>query len=87
MRGKGWGLYAAEMLPSGQLVCEYAGELLSTKEARQRQQTYEKNASMGYLTPARLVVKEHLPFGKTCMKINIDATRIGNIARFINNSL
>ncbi|KAK4414840.1 Histone-lysine N-methyltransferase SUVR3 [Sesamum alatum] len=83
---KGWGLYAVEMIPSGQFVCEYAGELLSTKEARQRQLTYDENAAMGCLTPALLVVKEHLPSGNTCMRINIDATRIGNIARFINHS-
>ncbi|KAL3644135.1 hypothetical protein CASFOL_012067 [Castilleja foliolosa] len=83
---KGWGLFAAELIPSGQFVCEYAGELLSTKEARQRQQTYDKPASNGHVTPALLVVKEHLPSGNTCMRINIDATRIGNIARFINHS-
>ncbi|KAL0458628.1 UNVERIFIED_CONTAM: Histone-lysine N-methyltransferase SUVR3 [Sesamum latifolium] len=50
---KGWGLYAAEMIPSGQFVCEYA---------------------------------EYLPSGNTCMGINMDATRIGNIAQFINHS-
>ncbi|KAK4483761.1 hypothetical protein RD792_010964 [Penstemon davidsonii] len=83
---KGWGLYAAEMIPHGQFVCEYAGELLSTKEARERQLTYDKLASNGRLTPALLVVKEHLPSGNSCTRINIDATRIGNIARFINHS-
>ncbi|PIN20694.1 histone H3 (Lys9) methyltransferase SUV39H1/Clr4, required for transcriptional silencing [Handroanthus impetiginosus] len=80
---KGWGLYAAEFIPRGQFVCEYAGELLSTKEATRRQQTYDKLAS---ITPALLVVKEHLPSGNKCMRINIDATRIGNIARFVNHS-
>ncbi|KAG8376416.1 hypothetical protein BUALT_Bualt09G0061200 [Buddleja alternifolia] len=79
---KGWGLYAAEFIPNGKFVCEYAGELLSTKEARQRQQAYDELSS----TPALLVVKEHLPSGNTCMRINIDATRIGNVARFINHS-
>ncbi|KAK6139757.1 hypothetical protein DH2020_026517 [Rehmannia glutinosa] len=83
---KGWGLYAAEFIPTGKFVCEYAGELLSTKEAKQRQQAYDKLSSIGCLSPALLVVKEHLPSGNTCMRINIDATRIGNIARFINHS-
>ncbi|KAL0434889.1 UNVERIFIED_CONTAM: Histone-lysine N-methyltransferase SUVR3 [Sesamum radiatum] len=86
MRGKGWGLHAAERIPIEQFVCKYAGELLSTKEAKQRQQTYDRNTSMGCLTPAFLVVKEHLPSGDTCMRIKIDATRIENIARFINHS-
>ncbi|KAH6762471.1 hypothetical protein C2S52_019904 [Perilla frutescens var. hirtella] len=80
---KGWGLYAAEFIPGGRFVCEYAGEVLSSKEAKERQQKYDEVAR---LTPALLVVKEHLPFGNTCMRMNIDATRIGNIARFINHS-
>ncbi|CAI9766640.1 unnamed protein product [Fraxinus pennsylvanica] len=83
---KGWGLYAAELIPKGKFVCEYAGELLSTKEARRRQQMYDELASSGRLSPALLVVKEHLPSGNACMRINIDATRVGNVARFINHS-
>ncbi|KAK6139790.1 hypothetical protein DH2020_026466 [Rehmannia glutinosa] len=83
---KGWGLYAAEFIPNGKFICEYAGELLSTKEAKQRQQAYDKLPPIGCLSPALLVVKEHLPSGNTCMRINIDATRIGNITRFINHS-
>ncbi|XP_022898091.1 histone-lysine N-methyltransferase SUVR3 [Olea europaea var. sylvestris] len=83
---KGWGLYAAESIPKGKFVCEYAGELLATKEARRRQQTYDELAPSGHLSPALLVVKEHLPSGNACMRINIDATRVGNVARFINHS-
>ncbi|KAL1545958.1 [histone H3]-lysine(4) N-trimethyltransferase [Salvia divinorum] len=83
---KGWGLYAAELISAGRFICEYAGEVLSTKEARERQQNYDETARIERLSPALLVVKEHLPFGNTCMRMNIDATRIGNIARFINHS-
>ena len=36
---------------------------------------------------ARLqVVREWLPSGDACLRINIDATRIGNVARFFNHS-
>ncbi|CAA0818751.1 Histone-lysine N-methyltransferase SUVR3 [Striga hermonthica] len=83
---KGWGLFADQLIPCGQFICEYAGELLSTEEARQRQDTYDKLKPNGHLTPALLVVKEHLPSGNACMRINIDATRAGNVARFINHS-
>ncbi|KAL2554096.1 Histone-lysine N-methyltransferase SUVR3 [Forsythia ovata] len=83
---KGWGLYAAELIPKGKFVCEYAGELLATKEAKRRQQMYDELASSGHISPALLVVKEHLPSGNACMRINIDATRVGNVARFINHS-
>ncbi|XVF06660.1 hypothetical protein REPUB_Repub06bG0069400 [Reevesia pubescens] len=83
---KGWGLYAAQWIQQGQFVCEYAGELLTTKEARRRQQIYDELASDGNFSSALLVVREHLPSGKACLRINIDATRVGNVARFINHS-
>ncbi|XP_028064816.1 histone-lysine N-methyltransferase SUVR3 [Camellia sinensis] len=83
---KGWGLRAGEIIGSGQFVCEYAGELLTTKEARRRQQRYDELSLGGQFSSALLVVKEHLPSGKACMRINIDATVIGNVARFINHS-
>ncbi|XAR69891.1 Histone-lysine N-methyltransferase [Bertholletia excelsa] len=83
---KGWCLCADQFLKCGQFVCEYAGELLTTKEARRRQERYDQLASSGQFSSALLVVKEHLPSGKACMRINIDATVIGNVARFINHS-
>ncbi|GJX61872.1 histone-lysine N-methyltransferase SUVR3 [Tanacetum coccineum] len=76
---KGWGLFCDEGVIR-------KGELLTTKEARRRQQIYDKFASTGKHTFALLVVREHLPSGKACLRINIDATRIGNVARFINHS-
>nr|XP_027066114.1 histone-lysine N-methyltransferase SUVR3-like [Coffea arabica] len=85
-RRTGWGLYAGEFIPKGQFICEYAGELLVTKEAQSRQQIYDQLASSGQLSPALLVVKEHLPSRDVCMRINVDATRVGNVARFINHS-
>lgn len=84
---KGWGLFCDEgVIKKGEFVCEYAGELLTTNEARRRQQIYDKLASTGKHTSALLVVREHLPSGKACLRINIDATRVGNVARFINHS-
>ncbi|KAL8140227.1 hypothetical protein V2J09_006248 [Rumex salicifolius] len=86
VKDKGWGLFAGQFIPSGKFVCEYAGELLTTKEARKRQQKYDELSANGSFSSALLVVREHLPSGKACFRINIDATRIGNIARFINHS-
>lgn len=62
------------------------GELLTTKEAQRRQQYYDELASNGRFSSALLVVREHLPSGKVCLRLNIDATRIGNVARFVNHS-
>jgi len=64
----------------------HAGEFLTTEEARRRQWIYDELASNGRLSPALLVVREHLPSGKACLRVNIDATQIGNVARFINHS-
>lgn len=62
------------------------GELLTTKEARRRQQLYDELALGGHFSPALLVVREHLPSGKACLRFNFDATKKGNVARFINHS-
>lgn len=83
---KGWGLHAAEALSCGQFVCEYAGEFLTTEEARRRHKVYDELVSGGKLCPALIVIREHLPSGKACLRVNIDATRVGNVARFINHS-
>ncbi|EFJ09443.1 hypothetical protein SELMODRAFT_129885 [Selaginella moellendorffii] len=79
---KGWSLHAAQDIKPGAFICEYAGELLTTKEARKRHQTYDQSPRVTSL----LVVREHLPSGDACLRFNIDATNVGNIARFINHS-
>ncbi|WJX18793.1 Histone-lysine N-methyltransferase suvr3 [Trifolium repens] len=63
----------------------HQSELLTTKEARRRQEYYNELASRGRFSSALLVVKEHLPSGKACLRLNIVATRIGNVARFVNH--
>ncbi|KAL9670870.1 hypothetical protein QQ045_008429 [Rhodiola kirilowii] len=83
---KGCGLYAAEFIQRGQFVCEYAGELLTTNEARRRQAIYDQCSKNCQSSSALLVVREHLPSGKACLRINIDATKVGNVGRFINHS-
>ncbi|KAG0478781.1 hypothetical protein HPP92_013500 [Vanilla planifolia] len=64
----------------------YSGEYVTTEVARRRLRAYDELASTGRLSPALLVVREHLPSGKACLRVNIDATKIGNVARFINHS-
>ncbi|XP_024027654.1 histone-lysine N-methyltransferase SUVR3 isoform X2 [Morus notabilis] len=79
---KGWSLCADDFIPTGRFVCE----LLTTNEARRRQQKYDDLALGGCFSSALLVVREHLPSRKACLRLNIDATRVGNVARFINHS-
>eukprot|EP00898_Chlorokybus_atmophyticus_P000405 jgi/Chlat1/1365/Chrsp119S01766 len=85
---RGWGLYAAQEVEAGQFVCEYAGErvllpgeLLTTPEQRRRQVEYDTRGML-YV----LVVREVLPSRGASLRINIDPTRYGNVARFINHS-
>lgn len=82
---KGWGLHAGQTrIKKGEFVCEYAGEFLTTQETRRRQKIYDdvKKSSPAAL----LVVREHLPSGEACLRVNVDATQIGNVGRFINHS-
>lgn len=68
------------------MMFTWIGELLTTREARRRQKIYDEHASRYGISSALLVVREHLPSGKACLRMNIDATRVGNVARFINHS-
>ncbi|XP_024402689.1 histone-lysine N-methyltransferase SUVR3 isoform X4 [Physcomitrium patens] len=83
-RFTGWGLHAAQHISKGSFVCEYAGELLTTVQSRERQSLYDAgNTSCG---SALLVVREYMPSGEACVRINVDATKVGNVARFINHA-
>jgi hypothetical protein len=53
---------------------------------RRWHKVYDELASGGKLCLALIVIREHLPSGKACLRVNIDATRVGNVARFINHS-
>lgn len=85
---KGWCLCSDQLIKKGQFICEYAGELLTTAEARRRQTIYDKlrSSTERSFSSALLVIREHLPSGQACLRLNIDATSIGNVARFINHS-
>ncbi|DBA97412.1 hypothetical protein WJX77_010580 [Trebouxia sp. C0004] len=82
--GKGMSVIANHNIDRGQFVAQYAGEMLTNAEADRRLAEYDvTKAGVGH---ALLVVRETLPSGTACLRFNIDATRIGNIARFFNHS-
>ena len=41
---QGWSAFAAEPIAAGRFVCQYAGELLSSAETRQRLSEYDTKA-------------------------------------------
>ncbi|KAL0054878.1 hypothetical protein WJX82_003684 [Trebouxia sp. C0006] len=81
---KGMSVIASQNIDQGQFVAQYAGEMLTNSEADRRLAEYDATrAGVGH---ALMVVRETLPSGTACLRFNIDATCIGNVARFFNHS-
>ncbi|KXJ17444.1 Histone-lysine N-methyltransferase SETMAR [Exaiptasia diaphana] len=76
---KGWGLQTLQDIKKGQFVCEYAGEIISLKEAKRR--TQQKQGDHNYI----IVIKEHIKHGQT-LCTHVDPVYYGNAGRFINHS-
>ena len=67
-----WGLYAMELIPAGDMVIEYVGEIVRQQVADHREKMYERAGNFStYLF-------------RVDDDIVIDATRKGNIARLMN---
>lgn len=47
VEGKGRGVVAARRFRKGELVCEYAGEMVSHEEAKKREEEYAADSSIG----------------------------------------
>ncbi|KAI3848766.1 hypothetical protein MKX03_011380 [Papaver bracteatum] len=84
VEGKGWGLRTLDDLPRGTFVCEYVGEILTSKELNERntqivdgdKQTCPVLLDAAWGSDGVVKDKEAL-----CL----DATFYGNVARFINH--
>jgi hypothetical protein len=70
--GKGFGVRAGSDLQAGSLICEYVGEQLDSKQFAKRRTAASSKLSNIYLLRAGEVV--------------IDASRRGNVSRFVNHS-
>lgn len=69
-----WGLFAEEPIDSNDMVIEYIGEIVRQKVADNREKIYEQ---MGIGSSYLFRIDDDTI---------IDATKIGNLARFINHS-
>ncbi|EEF40077.1 histone-lysine N-methyltransferase SUVR5 [Ricinus communis] len=84
-KNKGWAVRAGEPILSGTFVCEYIGEVLDEVEANQRRGRYsEESCSYMYDIDAHTNDMSRLMEGQ--VKYVIDATKHGNVSRFINHS-
>ena len=77
---KALGLRTLDAISKNQFVCEYAGEILTHKEAKSRSNLLT-DIDMNYI----LAVKEHLQNG-TVLHTYVDPKQFGNVGRFINHS-
>ncbi|MCL7050917.1 hypothetical protein MKW94_000167 [Papaver nudicaule] len=80
---KGWALRAGEAIPRGTFVCEYIGEVLNDQDARKRY--HKESCSYLYHISSHIDSMSELVEGGTVSHV-IDATRYGNVSRFINHS-
>jgi len=70
----GYGLFTKETIAEGQMIVEYQGQMISQSVADEREKKYEE---MGIGSCYMFRLDENTI---------IDATRCGNLARFINHS-
>lgn len=68
-----WGLYAMELIPAGDMVIEYVGEVVRQQVADEREKQYERQ---GNFSTYLFRVDDDLV---------VDATHKGNIARLMNH--
>jgi histone-lysine N-methyltransferase SETD1 len=67
------GLYTTEAIPKGEMLVEYAGEVVRQSVADVREKRYQKAGLGNYFFA---INREYV----------VDATMCGNISRFINHS-
>ncbi|XP_043108580.1 histone-lysine N-methyltransferase SETMAR [Puntigrus tetrazona] len=77
---RGLGVEALERLSCGRFVCEYAGEVIGSHEARRRQLS-QTPLDMNYI----IAVREHSG-GDRVTRTFVDPVNVGNVGRFINHS-
>ncbi|KAI3669886.1 hypothetical protein L6452_41348 [Arctium lappa] len=82
---KGWAVRAAEPIDRGTFVCEYIGEVIDEHEANKRRHRYgTEDCRFIYEIDARVNDMIRLIEGEASYAI--DATKYGNVSRYINHS-
>ncbi|KAJ1280652.1 hypothetical protein BS78_04G249300 [Paspalum vaginatum] len=82
---KGWAIRAAEPIPHGTFVCEYMGEVVKVDEAMKSAER-ESNVGSSYLFDIASQIDRERVQTAGAVEYMIDATRSGNVSRFINHS-
>ncbi|KAJ7542310.1 hypothetical protein O6H91_10G100800 [Diphasiastrum complanatum] len=82
---KGWAVRAAQHIPRGTFVCEYLGEVLNDAEANKRGERYD-TIGCSYLYDIDVHLDTSGSRHGGAKPFVIDATKFGNVSRFINHS-
>nr|CAB3450824.1 unnamed protein product [Digitaria exilis] len=83
---KGWAIRAAEPIPQGTFVCEYIGEIVKTDETMKNAEKVSDSGCSYLFDIASQIDMERVQTVGT-IEYMIDATRSGNVSRFINHRL
>ncbi|XP_043713692.1 histone-lysine N-methyltransferase SUVR5-like isoform X2 [Telopea speciosissima] len=84
-KNKGWAVRAAEAISRGTFVCEYIGEVLNDQEANRRGERYDSEGC-SYLYDIDTHINDLNGLTEGAVPYVIDATKYGNVSRFINHS-
>ncbi|XP_043710754.1 histone-lysine N-methyltransferase SUVR5-like isoform X2 [Telopea speciosissima] len=84
-KSKGWAVRAAEAISRGTFVCEYIGEVLNDQEANRRGERYDTEGC-SYLYDIDTHINNLNGLTEGAVPYVIDATKYGNVSRFINHS-
>ncbi|KAI4327534.1 hypothetical protein L6164_019983 [Bauhinia variegata] len=82
---KGWAVRAGEAILRGTFVCEYIGEVLDEKESHDRRKSCNKE-SCSYFLDINAHINDMSRLFEGRDRYVIDASRYGNVSRFINHS-
>jgi SET domain-containing protein len=79
-----YGICCKEIIPKNQDLMIYYGEIITSIEAKKRYVDYDINNLNYILTIKELIIDKDK--GDILLCTNIDATKFGSIARFVNHS-
>lgn len=83
---KGWAVRAGEAILRGTFICEYIGEVLSEQEADKRGNNRHGEEGCRYFYDIDSHINDMSRLVEGQVPYVIDATRYGNVSRFINHS-
>ncbi|TVU28189.1 hypothetical protein EJB05_19698 [Eragrostis curvula] len=83
---KGWGIRAAEPISQGTFVCEYVGEVVKGDDGVRNAEREAEGGGSSYLLGIASQIDREISHTTGNVVYTIDATRYGNVSRFINHS-